>query len=66
VSTNKCAQWQQHWDRAQDVLQLLTQFAFYCGTGHHTTVGLGQTRVVEPRARLPVKFQHTFFNLENR
>lgn len=27
------------------LLHMLTAYAFYCGTGHKTTVGLGQTRV---------------------
>lgn len=30
-------------DRA--VLASLVDFAFYCGSGHHTTMGMGQTRV---------------------
>ncbi|MDP3443430.1 MAG: CRISPR-associated endoribonuclease Cas6 [Ignavibacteria bacterium] len=29
------------------VMQALWQFSFYCGTGHHTTIGLGQTRPME-------------------
>jgi CRISPR-associated endoribonuclease Cas6 len=32
-------------DRA--VVATLVDFAFYCGTGHHTTMGMGQTRVVD-------------------
>ena len=38
--------WQQYWDGAATVLQSLAQFSFYCGVGHHTTIGMGQTRLV--------------------
>ena len=38
--------WQQYWDGAASVLQSLAQFSFYCGVGHHTTIGMGQTRIV--------------------
>lgn len=31
-------------DRA--VVAALVDFAFYCGTGHHTTMGMGQTRTI--------------------
>src|SRR3990172_6840295 len=34
------------------VLRTLAEFAFYCGTGHHTTVGLGQTRPDRKSTRL--------------
>jgi CRISPR-associated endoribonuclease Cas6 len=37
-------QWQDHWDGANVVLQSLAKFSFYSGVGHHTTVGMGQTR----------------------
>jgi len=40
----QCRDWSACWDGADRVLQTLAQFAFYCGTGHHTTIGLGQTR----------------------
>lgn len=33
-----------YWAR---MLYHLASFAFYCGTGHHTTIGLGQTRIYE-------------------
>jgi CRISPR-associated endoribonuclease Cas6 len=32
-----------YWSR---VLQALWEFSFYCGTGHHTTIGMGQTSPV--------------------
>jgi CRISPR-associated endoribonuclease Cas6 len=38
--------WQEYYDGAAVVMQSLARFAFYCGTGHHTTVGMGQTRLV--------------------
>jgi len=41
-------QWQPYWDGADVVMQSLARFAFYCGTGHHATIGMGQTRLVSP------------------
>lgn len=38
--------WQQYWDGAATVLQSLAKYSFYCGVGHHTTIGMGQTRVI--------------------
>ena len=38
--------WQPFWDGADHVLQTLSRFAFYCGTGEKTTWGLGMTRPV--------------------
>ncbi|MBL0344113.1 CRISPR system precrRNA processing endoribonuclease RAMP protein Cas6 [Candidatus Villigracilis affinis] len=38
--------WQQYWDGAATVMQSLANFSFYCGVGHHTTIGMGQTRVI--------------------
>lgn len=38
--------WQQYWDGAATVLQSLANFSFYCGVGHHTTIGMGQTRII--------------------
>ena len=40
----QCREWAACWEGADRVLQSLAQFAFYCGTGHHTTIGMGQTR----------------------
>jgi CRISPR-associated endoribonuclease Cas6 len=37
-------EWAPFWEGADRVLQTLSAFSFYCGTGHHTTIGLGQTR----------------------
>ena len=31
------------WNDTLVVMQLLADFSFYCGTGHHTSVGMGQT-----------------------
>jgi CRISPR-associated endoribonuclease Cas6 len=45
----QAGEWAGYWDGAERVLQSLAQFAFYCGTGHHTTVGLGQTRPLQGR-----------------
>ncbi len=36
--------WRDYWDGASAVLQSLAEFAFYCGVGHHTTIGMGQAR----------------------
>lgn len=40
----QCGEWAPYWEGSEQVLQSLSQFAFYCGVGHHTTVGMGQTR----------------------
>ena len=45
---NACGEFEPFWDGADRVLQNLAQFSFYCGTGHHTTIGLGQTRPLSP------------------
>ena len=42
----QCRDWAACWESADRVLQSLAQFAFYCGTGHHTTIGIGQTRMI--------------------
>ncbi|HNC47202.1 MAG TPA: CRISPR system precrRNA processing endoribonuclease RAMP protein Cas6, partial [Acidobacteriota bacterium] len=39
-------QWQEAWDGANVVLQSLAKFSFYSGVGHHTTVGMGQARLL--------------------
>lgn len=39
-------QWQPYWDGSDTVMQSLAQFAFYCGVGHHSTIGMGQARKV--------------------
>jgi len=44
-------QWEDMWDDADRVMQTLAHYAFYCGTGHHTTVGMGQTRTLSPLTR---------------
>lgn len=44
-------QWQEAWDGANVVLQSLAKFSFYCGVGHHTTVGMGQTKPLSMAAR---------------
>ncbi len=44
--------WQPYWDGADVVMQSLAQFAFYCGVGHHSTIGMGQARLL---AAHPVK-----------
>lgn len=38
--------WQDYWDGAATVMQSLSQFAFYSGVGHHTTIGMGQCRLL--------------------
>jgi len=39
--------WQQYWDGAATVMQSLANFSFYCGVGHHTTIGMGQSKVLQ-------------------
>lgn len=52
-------QWQEAWDGANVVLQSLAKFSFYSGVGHHTTVGMGQARLLsmspksKPESRRP-------------
>jgi CRISPR-associated endoribonuclease Cas6 len=38
--------WKEYWDGAATVLQSLAKYSFYCGVGHHTTIGMGQTRLL--------------------
>ncbi len=38
------ARWRAYTDGAAAVMQSLAKFAFYAGVGHHTTIGMGQTR----------------------
>jgi CRISPR-associated endoribonuclease Cas6 len=40
-------EWKSFWDGSNVVMQFLAQYAFYCGVGHHTTIGMGQTRTIE-------------------
>jgi CRISPR-associated endoribonuclease Cas6 len=52
-----CKGFEEVWEGADQILRLLSAFAFYCGTGHHTTIGMGQTRLLPGRS--PQKlFQH--------
>jgi CRISPR-associated endoribonuclease Cas6 len=43
--------WQPYWDGAALVMQSLAQFAFYSGVGHHSTVGMGQSRLLPPKTK---------------
>jgi CRISPR-associated endoribonuclease Cas6 len=36
--------WKPYWNGADVVMHSLTRYSFYCGVGHHTTIGMGQTR----------------------
>jgi CRISPR/Cas system endoribonuclease Cas6 (RAMP superfamily) len=38
--------WQPYWDGADVVMQSLARFAFYSGVGHHSTIGMGQARLL--------------------
>jgi CRISPR-associated endoribonuclease Cas6 len=38
--------WQPYWDGADVVMQSLARFAFFCGVGHHSTIGMGQCRLI--------------------
>ena len=42
--------WLEHAVGAEHILQLLGAFALYAGTGHHTTIGMGQTRSLPLRS----------------
>lgn len=42
----RAGQWAEIWDGADQVLQTMASFAFFAGVGHHTTIGMGQTRRV--------------------
>ena len=46
--------WQPYWDGADVVMQSLTRFAFYSGVGHHSTIGMGQARLVSSVSGNPV------------
>lgn len=41
--------WLPYWDGADVVMQSLARFAFYSGVGHHSTIGMGQARVLPDR-----------------
>ena len=38
--------WHPYYDGAAIVMQSLAKFAFYAGVGHHTTIGMGQARII--------------------
>lgn len=46
--------WQPYWDGADVVMHSLARYAFYCGVGHHSTIGMGQARVIPDRKADPV------------
>jgi len=53
--------WREYWDGSATVMQSLANFAFYCGVGHHTTIGMGQSRVLQidkQQLRIPGKRTH--------
>jgi CRISPR-associated endoribonuclease Cas6 len=41
--------WQPYWDGADVVMQSLARCAFYCGVGHHSTIGMGQVRSIQEK-----------------
>lgn len=43
-SPARADKWRDFMDGSEAVLASLARFAFFCGTGHHTTIGMGQTR----------------------
>jgi CRISPR-associated endoribonuclease Cas6 len=43
---NLADRWRPYYDGAVTVMQSLANFAFYCGVGHHTTIGMGQSRLL--------------------
>jgi CRISPR-associated endoribonuclease Cas6 len=40
-------EWILMWPTSRQVMHTLSAFAMYCGTGHHTTIGMGQTRKIK-------------------
>lgn len=46
--------WQPYWDSAEVVMHSLARFAFYGGVGHHSTIGMGQARILPDREPAPV------------
>jgi CRISPR-associated endoribonuclease Cas6 len=46
LSKSKAKKWQGDWDLFMQHWHMLSNFAFYCGTGHHVTSGMGQTRLI--------------------
>jgi CRISPR-associated endoribonuclease Cas6 len=38
--------WSSYWEGADVVMQSLARFAFYSGVGHHSTIGMGQVRLL--------------------
>jgi CRISPR-associated endoribonuclease Cas6 len=53
-------EWKPYWDGADVVMQSLARFAFYCGVGHHSTVGMGQARVIADRKADPILKRNPF------
>jgi CRISPR-associated endoribonuclease Cas6 len=45
--------WQPFWDGADVVMQSLARYAFYCGVGHHATIGMGQVRLISSAEQKP-------------
>ncbi len=50
VSEKQSDTWASLWPGSRQILQTLGAFALYCGSGHHTTVGMGQTRALPPKS----------------
>ena len=44
--------WREYWMGSSTVLQSLARFAFFSGVGHHTTIGMGQSRSISALKRL--------------
>lgn len=53
-------QWKSYWDGADVVMQSLARFAFYSGVGHHSTIGMGQARVIPERKPAHVQNSKSF------
>ncbi len=41
--------WLPYWDGADVVMQSLAHYSFYCGVGHHSTIGMGQSKALVHR-----------------
>ncbi len=46
LAQRRTREWADQWNGAACVLQTLARFAFFAGVGHHTTIGMGQARLL--------------------
>ena len=53
----RAREWQAVYPGSRHVLHTLSRFALYCGTGHHATLGMGQTRCLERELGDPAEIE---------